>query len=160
SGFHESVLQVSVDADVYSGSVDALKERLRREIATRLPDLKIMFEPMEMVEKIMSKGATTLVAVKVSGRNLEEANRHAIKIQEQLKKKPAFRDVHIAEPVDYPTIEVEVDRERAGQFGLTMKDVSNALTAATSSSRFINKNLWVDPQSGLVFQMQVQVPER
>ena len=78
----------------------------------------------------MSQGATTPVSVKVAGRNLHEANGHARKIQRELKKMHAFRDVHIAEPIDYPTIEVEVDRERAAQFGLSMEEVSGALTGS------------------------------
>jgi multidrug efflux pump subunit AcrB len=160
AGSHEAVLQVSIDGGVYKGSVDLLKENIRKRVAKDLPDLEITFEPMEMVEKIMSQGATTPVSVKVAGNNLQEANMHALKIQKELQKVPAFRDVHIAEPIDYPSVAVEVDRERAAQFGLSMEEVSSALTTATSSSRFTNKSLWVDPKSGLTFQMQVQVPER
>ena len=160
SGSHEAVLQVSIDGEVYEGSIDDLKEIIRDRVATQLPDLEITFEPMEMVEKIMSQGATTPVSVKVAGKNLQQANQHARKIQKEMQKITSFRDVHIVEPIDYPSIQVEVDRERAAQFGLSMDEVSAALTAATSSSRFTNKNLWADPKSGLIFQMQVQVPER
>src|SRR5690606_5221067 len=160
AGSHESVLQVSIDRDKYPGPSDDLKEQLRKAIAGRFPELTISFEPMEMVEKMMSQGATTPVSVKVAGRNLEQANEHALRIKEALSKDPKFRDVRIVEPVDYPAIEIEVDRERAGQFDLTMEEVSKALTAATSSTRFTNKNMWVDPRSGLTFQVQVQVPEK
>jgi multidrug efflux pump subunit AcrB len=52
-----------------------------------------------------------------------------------------------------------VDRDRASQLGLTMQDVTQAITIGTSSTRFINKSLWRDPKSGLVFQVQVQIPE-
>lgn len=160
AGSHEAVLQVSIDGGVYEGSIDALKETIRKKVAQHFPDLDITFEPMEMVEKIMSQGATTPVSIRVAGKNLQEANGHALKIQKELQKVPVLRDVHIAEPVHYPTIEIEIDRERAAQFGLSMENVSNALTAATSSTRYTNKSLWVDPKSGLTFQMQVQVPER
>lgn len=160
AGSHEAVLQVSIDGDVYEGSMSELKENIRKKVAVHLPDLKITFEPMEMVEKIMSQGATTPISVKVAGKKLQEAYGHALKIKRELEKAPTFRDVHIAEAIDYPSIQVEVDRERAAQFGLSMEEVSDALTAATSSSRFTNKNLWADPKSGLIFQMQVQVPER
>lgn len=160
AGSHEAVLQVSLNGDIYKGSIEALKEAIRNQVAQRLPHLEITFEPMEMVEKIMSQGATTPVSVKVAGRDLRVAKTHALKIQKELEKMPAFRDVHIAEPIEYPTIGIEVDRERAAQFGVSMREVSDALTAATSSSRFTDKNLWADPKSGLIFQMQVQVPER
>ena len=160
SGSHEAVLQLSINGDIYEGSIEELKETIREKVATQLPDLEITFEPMEMVEKIMSQGATTPVSVSVAGKNLQQANGYALKVKKELEKVPFFRDVHIAEPIDYPSIQVEVDRELAAQFGLSMKEVSQALTTATSSSRFTNKNMWRDPKSGLVFQMQVQVPER
>jgi multidrug efflux pump subunit AcrB len=159
AGSHEAVLQLSVNGDLYEGSMDALKEKIREKVAQKLPELSITFEPMEMVEKIMSQGATTPISIKVAGKNLQQANEYALKVQKELQKVASFRDVQIAEPVNYPSISVEVDRERAAQFGLSMKEVSQALTTATSSSRFTNKNLWADPKSGLVFQMQVQVPE-
>src|SRR5690606_7181113 len=160
AGSHEAVLQATIDTDVYEGSLDDLKERIRHRVAEEMSGVRLIFEPVEMIEKIMNQGANTPIAVKVAGRNLQEANAHARKIRDELRNHPKFRDVTIAEPVDYPTIKIEVDRERAVQFGLNMEDVSYALTTATSSSRFTNKNLWVDPKSGLVFQTQVQVPER
>lgn len=159
SGSHDSVLQFSIDGDVYEESIDELKETIRRLVRKHYPELKITFEPMELVEKIMSQGATTPVSIKVAGRNLSEANQHALKIKRELEQVPSFRDVHIAESIDYPTLSVEVDRELAAQFGLDMKEVSQTLTTATSSSRYTHKNLWVDPKSGLTFQVQVQVPE-
>jgi len=159
SGSHDSVLQFSIDGDVYEESIDELKETIRRLIREHYPELKITFEPMELVEKIMSQGATTPVSIKVAAKSLSEANQYALKIKKELEQVPSFRDVHIAESIDYPTLSVEVDRELAAQFGLDMKEISQTLTTATSSSRYTHKNLWVDPKSGLTFQMQVQVPE-
>lgn len=159
SGSHDSVLQFSIDGDVYEESIDELKETIRWLVREHYPELKITFEPMELVEKIMSQGATTPVSIKVAGKNLSEANQHALKIKNELEQVPSFRDVHIAESIDYPTLSVEVNRELAAQFGLDMKEISQTLTTATSSSRYTHKNLWVDPKSGLTFQVQVQVPE-
>jgi multidrug efflux pump subunit AcrB len=67
--------------------------------------------------------------------------------------------VRIEEAVHYPSVQINVDRERAAQFGLTMQDVTQVITMATSSTRFVNKTLWRDPKSGLIFQVQLQVPE-
>src|SRR5690606_32064273 len=72
SGSHEAVLQVSIDGEVFEGSIDGLKETIRKKVATQFPELEITFEPMEMVEKIMSQGATTPVSVRVAGKNLQE----------------------------------------------------------------------------------------
>lgn len=159
SGAHESVLQVSIDQQQYKGSIAALKENIRIAVREKFPELKINFEPIEMVEKIMSQGAMTPVQIKVAASQLKGAEKFAKKLEAELLKVPFLRDVRIAEPVNSPSVQINVNRELAGQFGLTMEDVARALTMATSSTRFTNKNLWVDPKSGLVFQVQVQIPE-
>src|SRR5690606_22913692 len=119
----EAVLQLSIAGDVYKGSIEELKETIRKKVATQMPELTIIFEPMEMVEKIMSQGATTPVSVRVAGKDLQQANGYALKVKKELEKVTTFRDVHIAEPINYPSIQVEVDRELAAQFGLSMKEV-------------------------------------
>jgi multidrug efflux pump subunit AcrB len=159
SGTHEAVLQLSIDQDLYRDDMATLKEQIRNEVKTQLPSLQLTFEPMELVEKIMSQGATTPIQVKVAASQLKQANEYAGKVVTALKSYDFLRDIRIAEPLVYPSLQIEVNRELAAQFGLTMQDVTRALTLATSSTRFTNKNLWVDPKSGLVFQVQVQIPE-
>ncbi|WP_316745976.1 efflux RND transporter permease subunit [Pedobacter gandavensis] len=159
SASHEAVLQLSVDQKIYDKAIAGLKEQIRTEVSKQLPELRISFEPMELVEKIMSQGAMNPVQIKVAAGQVKGAEKYARKIEKELKTIPFLRDVRIAEPLNYPSVQVKVNRELAAQFGLSMDDVSKALTMATSSTRFTNKNLWVDPKSGLVFQVQVQVPE-
>lgn len=159
SGTHESVLQVSIDQHVFSGSIASLKESIRKDIKAQLPELAVNFEPIELVEKIMSQGAMTPIQIKVAAGQLKGAEKLAKKIEAGLHDIPALRDIRIAEPVNSPGVQINVNRELAAQFGLTMEDVARTLTIATSSTRFTNKNLWVDPKSGIVFQVQVQIPE-
>ncbi|MDF0720165.1 efflux RND transporter permease subunit [Kaistella sp. PBT33-4] len=159
SASHEAVLQVSVNQDVYEGSMEELKENIRKKIAEKHPDAAFNFEPMELTEKIMGQGAMTPIEVKVGANQIKGAFAHASKIEANLKKVPYLRDVRIAEAIAYPTLEIDVNRDLAGQFGLTMQDVTRSLVAATSSTRYTDKNLWIDPKSGLVFQTQVQIPE-
>src|SRR5690606_546086 len=159
SASHESVLQVSVNQDVYSGSMEDLKESIQNRIAEKYPEVRFNFEPMELTEKIMGQGAMTPIEVKVGANQVQGAYAHATKIEANLKDVPYLRDVRIAESLAYPTLEIDIDRDLAGQFGLTVEDVTNSLVTATSSTRFTDKNLWIDPRSGLVFQAQVQIPE-
>src|SRR5699024_2297953 len=77
----------------------------------------------------------------------------------KLENKDFLADVQLNEPVNYPSVTIDVDRKRAAQLGLSMEEISSVLTTATSSSRFVNKNMWVDPNSGLVFQLQMQLTE-
>jgi multidrug efflux pump subunit AcrB len=77
-----------------------------------------------------------------------------------LQTLPMLRDVQFAQSIDYPTVEVAVDRERAGILGADMTDVSRALVPATWSSRFQVANFWADPQTGIGYQAQTQLPQR
>src|SRR4029077_20133806 len=61
--------------------------------------------------------------------------------------------------LNYPTVEIQVDRERAGLSGVTAEDVARSLVAATSSSRFVVPNYWRDPKNGVGYQVQVEVPQ-
>ena len=156
----EAVLQVSVNQNVYSGSMEDLKEKIRKRIRINHPQVAFNFEPMELTEKIMGQGAMTPIEVKVGAGQLNRAFSFASKIEDNLKKIPYLRDVRIVEPIAYPTMQINIDRDLAAQFGLTVQDITRSLVTATSSTRFTDKNLWVDPKSGLVFQTQVQIPER
>ena len=159
SSSHEAVLQISVNQEVYSGSMEDFKEKIRKKISQKYPKVAFNFESMELTEKIMGQGAMTPIEVKVGANQVKGAFAHASKIEANLKKVPFLRDVRIAEPIAYPNLEIEVNRDLAGQFGLTMQDITRTLVTATSSTRFTDKNLWIDPKSGLVFQTQVQIPE-
>ena len=70
-----------------------------------------------------------------------------------------LRDLQFAQEMNYPTLDINIDRERAGQFGLTMADVVRSVVPATSSSRFTQPNYWRDPNSGNAFQIQVELPQ-
>jgi multidrug efflux pump subunit AcrB len=72
---------------------------------------------------------------------------------------PALRDLAFEQELDYPTVKVTVDRERAGVLGVTTGDVANSLVAGTSSSRYTAPNYWADPKSGIGYQVQVEIPE-
>ena len=61
--------------------------------------------------------------------------------------------------MNFPTLDIAIDRDRAGQFGLTMADVVHSVVPATSSSRFTDPNYWRDPNSGNAFQIQVELPQ-
>jgi len=158
-GPEEAILYV--DLHDHGGiGVEALKERLRAKMAEALPELRVSFEPSDIVNEVMSFGSPTPIEIAVSGPHLADSRRHAGAIRAELASIPALRDLQFGQSLDYPTIRVEIDREKAGLSGLTQGDVSRALTMATSSSRFVMPNYWADPKSGIAYQVQVEVPRQ
>jgi multidrug efflux pump subunit AcrB len=158
SGPHEAVLQVSLNEE-HPVKMDELKEDLRARIAKALPTASVSFEPIELTEKIMSQGASTPIEVTVAAKDVAAAGRFAETIRQQMATIDFLRDVQIAQPLAYPILNVTMNRERAGQLGVTSTQVARSMVAATSSSRFTDKNLWLDQSKGLAYQVQVQIPE-
>ena len=121
-------------------------------------NIRLSFEPADIVNQVMSFGTATPVEVVVSGPNFAETSAFAEKIKTELDKIKALRDLQYAQPLDYPTIDVKIDREMAGKSGVTADDIARSLVAATSSSRFVVPNFWRDPKSGIGYQVQVEIP--
>jgi multidrug efflux pump subunit AcrB len=157
SGSHEAVLSISLK-EPSPDAMDGLKDRLRRRLHEALPDLAVSFEPGDLVGQVMSLGAPTPVEIAIVGKNLDDSRAYAERIRAQLEKLPYLRDLQFGQPLDYPTVDVRVDRERAGQLGLTMEQVGKSFTVTTSSSRFTQPNYWLDRSKGTTYQVQVEVP--
>jgi multidrug efflux pump subunit AcrB len=138
---------------------EVLREKLRAAFARDLPEARFSFEAADIVSQVMSFGSPTPVEVAVLGSSLDDNVRYASKLREQLVCLSFLRDLTYAQPMDYPTLDVKIDRERAGQYGLTMADVTRSVVPATSSSRFTEPNYWRDPKSGNAFQIQVEIPQ-
>src|SRR4029079_10156546 len=83
---------------------------------------------------------------------------YAEKVREALSHISSLRDIQFGQSFDYPTLQVNVDRERAGIMGLTTAEIARSTVAATSSSRFTTPNYWADPKSGIAYQVQVDLP--
>jgi multidrug efflux pump subunit AcrB len=179
SGPEEAVLRVALKPG--SGvRIEELKERLRRELPERLGGwlrkkllaegqtpqraaesvrgLRFSFEPADIVNEVMSFGAPTPVEVVVSGQKLAETRAYAEKVRAELEKIKSLRDLQFAQPMDYPTVDVTVDREKLGRMGGSVKEVTDSVLAATSSSRYMVPLYWPDPKTGIGFQVQVEVP--
>ncbi|RYY29684.1 MAG: efflux RND transporter permease subunit [Sphingobacteriaceae bacterium] len=158
AGPQEAVLQVNLSED-YKVNLDQLKERFRHKMHAELPDVKLSFEPIELTDKILSQGSPTPVEVRVASKNKVQNEAFANKIVAKLQKIRYLRDVQLGQATHYPAINIDIDRTRAAQLGVSVSDISRSLIASTSSSRFTEKNVWLDPKVGLGYNVQVEVPE-
>jgi multidrug efflux pump subunit AcrB len=157
-GSDEAVLQVQFKPNSHL-HMEPFKERLRARFAAELPDVRFSFEPSDIVSRVMSMGSSTPIEVAVTGPNLADDRAFAEKVRSALERMPQLRDVQFGQTLDYPTVDVKVDRERAGLIGVSMADVSRSLLTATSSSRYVVPNYWSDANTGVAYQVQVQVPQ-
>jgi len=158
SGTQEAVIQVGLDED-YKVNLDNLKEKLRNNIHKLLPDIRLSFEPIELTEKIMSQGASTPIEIRVAGKDMDDIENYAGKLRQKLSAISYLRDVQIQQPLKFPVIRIHFDRFKIAQMGLSLPDVAQSVTDATSSSRFTYKNLWLDEKNSYTYQTQIEVPE-
>ncbi|HVX61113.1 MAG TPA: efflux RND transporter permease subunit [Pirellulales bacterium] len=116
------------------------------------------FEPGNIISKVMSFGSPKPIAIRLVGTHYDKIREFAKKIEPELKKIKFLRDVGYQQTLDYPTIEINIDREMAGLIGITPKHIQRALVMATSSTRFTNLNYWINPETGFDYLVQIQVP--
>ncbi|MBI3820642.1 MAG: efflux RND transporter permease subunit [Planctomycetes bacterium] len=158
AGPDEAVLQVGLKRDARI-PIEDLKERLRRRLHEAIPQASYSFEAGDIVSRVMSLGSPTPIEIAVSGPNLDANRAFAQKIKDALEAIPSLRDIQFGQTVHYPTIDISIDRQRAGLMGIKTADVTRSLVAATSSSRFVVPNFWADPNSGVGYQIQIEIPQ-
>jgi multidrug efflux pump subunit AcrB len=158
AGPQEAVMQVQLREGFHTDLED-LEQRFRDTMRKAQPNVKMSFEPIELTDKILAQGSPTPIEVAISSKLKKQNVIYAFKIMKALQKIPYLRDVQIAQSYKYPTIDVDIDRVRAAELGVSIGDISRTLTAATSSSRLTQKDLWIDNKVGLSYLVQVEVPE-
>ncbi len=178
-GPEESLMRVALKPG--TGDIAELKRRVRDKLNAELPkwlekrwlamdvppervdkdirQIRLSFEPADMINEVLSFGSPTPIEVVVSGPRPADNRAYAEKVRAELAKVPALKDLQFAQALDYPTIAVNVNREKAAAVGLQAGTVGSAVAPVTSSSRFTTPILWRDPASGIGYQVQVEVPQ-
>ena len=158
SGPQQAVINVSLKPDS-SISVRDLEERLRHSFAQQFPDSRFSFDPGDLISQTLNFGAPSVVEVATTGPQYADVASFAERVRAELSKISDLRDLEYEEPLQYPAVDVRVNRVLAGQLGASADQVGQAIVAGTASSRFVSPNYWRDPKSGISYQVQVQVPQ-
>lgn len=159
SGPEEATLQIQLKEDGSRMPIHELREKLRARFAQEFPIVSFSFEPADIVSRVMSLGSPTPIEVAVSGKDFAASRAHAETLRTKLAELQDLRDVQFSQTLDYPSVDVNIDRERAGLLGVKMSDATRSLVAATASSRFTVPNYYADPKTGQSMSLQIQVPQ-
>jgi multidrug efflux pump subunit AcrB len=128
------------------------------EAEERAKQMKFGFEPGDIVSEVLSFGSPTPIEVLASSTNLEEARAFQEKVLAALQENKFLRDLQFHQELDYPTVRVSIDRQKANLSGVNTELVGRSVLEATSSSRMLYRNYWIDKKSGRSYQVQVQTP--
>ncbi len=131
-------------------------ETLRDQLAKAYPLEEFLFVSGGIVNMALNEGVPTPISVQVSAGSLQDCRLAAERIVEAVRPIAGTRDVQIAQSLDYPQFDVQVDRTRAKYLGVDQEDVAQTILTALGSSVGYSPTIWIDPKSGTDFFMGVQ----
>ncbi len=134
-------------------------DRLRRQLNEKFPDVLFFFEAANITNQILNFGLPAPIDVQVTGRDAAPNYKVAQELAQRIAKIPGAADVHVHQVVDAPELRLNVDRSKAGQIGLTQRDVANSLLISLSGSGQVAPNQWLNWQNGVNYQILVQTPQ-
>jgi len=155
---HTAFVQVSLKEDHQVGSYEYMR-RVREQLQEKLPQLSTYFQSGGLVDAVINLGLPAPIDIQVSGNNLDQVYGTAEKLAQPVRQLKDVSDVLIPQDIDYPALELDVDREKAGLLGLSQKEVVDNVITALTSNGMIAPNYWIDPKSGNPYMLTVQYPE-
>ena len=132
---------------------------LRRSLAEEFPELTFYFQPADIVTQILNFGLPSPIEIQVSGVKRDATYAIARKLEDELRRVPGAVDVRMFQVQNAPRLHFEVDRTRAGEVGLTQRDVANNLLLTVASNSQVSPSFWTDPATGNSYPVSVRVPE-
>jgi multidrug efflux pump subunit AcrB len=158
SSMNTAVVQAGLTEDHKESSFTYMRE-VRDKIANQLPELRTYFHSGGLVDAVLNQGMPAPIDVQVSGMDLHEDDLIAQNLARQFKALPGVSDVYTPQDLNYPSLEINVNRERASELGLTPKEVIDNVITALTSDVMIAPSYWVDPKTGNNYFVSVQYPE-
>jgi len=159
AGPHTATIQVALNEGHQFSSFHYM-DVVRQKIQQNLPELITYFQSGGIVDAVLNQGLPAPIDVQVSGSNLEAAYRAATQLASQIRRAPGVSEVYIPQDVDYPSLHLDVERLRAGELGLTQKEVVDNVITALTSNGMIAPSYWIDPKTGNDYMLTVQYPEQ
>jgi hydrophobic/amphiphilic exporter-1 (mainly G- bacteria), HAE1 family len=155
SAMHTAFVQVNLKEDHRLGSYEYM-ERVRRKLASDLPQLSTYFQAGGLVDSVVNQGLPAPLDIQVSDNDLTEGYGIARNIALQLQGSKQVSDVLIPQDIDYPGLQLNIDRKQASLLGLTPRDVVDNVITALTSNGMIAPSYWIDPKSGNNYMLTVQ----
>jgi multidrug efflux pump subunit AcrB len=132
---------------------------LRFQLPRRFPGVTFYFLPADIVTQILNFGLPSPIDVQIEGNDVVASQRIAEKIMAQMRQIPGIADLRVQQPLDYPTLEVAVDRVKASEAGYTERDVASSVLNALSGSFQITPMFFVNWKNGVNYNLVAQTPQ-
>jgi multidrug efflux pump subunit AcrB len=133
--------------------------RIRKLLAYRFPNVETYFQAADIISQVLNFGLPASIDAQVSGNDLTADYRLASRLKNKMSRIPGLVDLRIAEPLDYPTYFIKVDRAKAEELGVTMDEAASSLLTSLSSSTLLQPTYWLDPKNGVNYTVLEQTPQ-
>ncbi|WP_395334944.1 efflux RND transporter permease subunit [Novosphingobium sp. BL-8H] len=133
--------------------------QLRRELPRRFPGMQFAFLPADITSQILNFGSPSPIDVQITGKDPEAARAYAHKLMAKLARVPGLADLRLQQPANSPQIDVDVDRARVGQYGLTERDVTTSLGNSLAGTSQTAPVYFVNPDNGVQYPVVAQAPD-
>lgn len=158
AGMYTAFVQVGLKED-HKVSSFVYMSRVRDAVENQLPQLRTFFQSGGLVDSVLNQGVAAPIDVQVSGTDLHADDRVAINLERKFRGIHGISDVYIPQDMDYPTLEVNLNRERASELGLNPREVVDNIITSLTSDVMIAPNYWIDPKTGNDYFLAVQYPD-
>jgi multidrug efflux pump subunit AcrB len=158
AGPHTATVQVALKESHRLGSYQYMAE-MRAALQQEMPQLSVFFQSGGMVDAVLNQGLPAPIDVQLSGSNIEAVYRTAASLAADIRQLGGASDVYIPQDIDYPSLRLDIDRERSAELGLDQREVVDNVITALTSNQMIAPSYWVDPKNGNDYMLTVQYPE-
>ena len=156
-GANDGDIMVSLRKD-HSPTADYVRD-LRLELPRRFPGVTFYFLPADIVTQILDFGLPSPIDVQVEGNDVVVSQQIAEKLMAQMRQVPGLVDLRVQQPLDYPTLNVAVDRVKALQAGYTEQNVANSVLNTLSGSFQITPLFFLNWKNGVNYNLVAQTPQ-
>ncbi|MBV8817844.1 MAG: efflux RND transporter permease subunit [Acidobacteriaceae bacterium] len=149
---------ISLNKEKHGSTLD-YEVKLRKHLGAKFPDMSFFFQPANITSQIVNFGLPAPIDLQIVGRNETANYKIAQKLAERISHIPGAVDVHVHQIVAQPAIQLNVDRAKAAQLGLTQRDVTNSMLISLSGSGSVAPNYWMNWTNGVSYNIGVQTPQ-
>lgn len=157
-GTSDAEILIALDSEKHPPTVD-LTRRLREFLPRHYPGVEFFFQPADIVTQILNFGIPAPIDVQIVGTDLQTNYGIAQQIASRMRHIPGTADVHVQQLMSLPTLQMDIDRTRVTQVGLTTRDVAQSALVSLSGSFQTAPNFWLNPKNEVTYQMAVQAPQ-
>ena len=135
------------------------QQKIRDLLGHQYPNVTAYFQAADIVSQVLNFGLPAAIDAQINGNNLQSDYDIALRLKDKMSLIPGISDLRIAEPQDYPTFGVNVDRDKALELGITQQQVASSMLSTLSGAMLLQPNFWLDPKSGVNYSVVSQAPQ-